>query len=99
MYRVFSDVGQALDKGLDDFRNKNLFDFGYNQAGKLEMHDGSKSYLLARNGDDWSSDGKKMDASNVEALVEKVRTLEADKFVDSGFAKPVRNVLKASVSD
>src|SRR5207302_340607 len=28
-YKVASDLGQALDKGVDDFRNKKVFDFGF----------------------------------------------------------------------
>ena len=29
VYKIASDVGDALDKSLDDFRNKKLFDFGF----------------------------------------------------------------------
>lgn len=89
VYRVLNDVGDALGKSLDDYRNKSLFDFGYNQADKIEMRDGSKSYLLSKSGSDWMQSGKKMDSGGVEDLEEKIRTLEASKFVNSGFAKPV----------
>jgi hypothetical protein len=30
-------------------------------------------------------DGKKMDSSNVQSLIDKIRELSASKFVDSGF--------------
>ena len=36
-YKVAADVGDALDKGLDDFRNKKLFDFGFSDPGKVEV--------------------------------------------------------------
>ena len=29
IYKVAADLGDALDKGVDDFRNKKLFDFGF----------------------------------------------------------------------
>jgi len=87
-YKVDSDLGQALDKGLDDFRNKKLFDFGFNDPTKIEMHSGSKAYFLSRNGTDWWSNGKKMDAGSVQAFISTLRDLSASKFVESGFAKP-----------
>ena len=88
VYKVPTDVGQALDKNLDDFRNKKLFDFGYDDPGKIELHDGSKAYFLTKGGQDWWSDGKKMDASAVQSLIDKLRALSASKFSDSGFSTP-----------
>ena len=88
-YRIDSDSGQAVDKGLDDFRNKKLFDFGDNEPNKIELRDGSKTYFLTRNGEDWwSGNGKKMDADSVQSLISKLRDLNANKFLDSGFAQP-----------
>ena len=86
VYKITSDVGQALDKKLDDFRNKKLFDFGFDDPDKVEIHDGSKSYFLTRKGDDWwSGDAKKLDSSSVQPLLGDVRGLAASKFVDKGF--------------
>src|SRR2546423_1298145 len=85
IYKVPSDVGQAFDKKLDDFRNKKLFDFGFDEPNKVELHDGAKAYFLTKGGEDWWSDGKKMDASTVQSLIDKVRGLSASKFVESGF--------------
>src|SRR5207237_6963182 len=89
------EVGQAFDKKLDDFRNKKLFDFGFDEPNKVELHDGAKSYFLTKGGEDWWSDGKKMDASTVQSLIDKVRGLSARKFVDSGFTT---RLLEASVT-
>jgi hypothetical protein len=96
VYKVSSDLGPGLDKGLDDFRNKKLFDFGFDEANKVEMHDGSKAYFLTKGGQDWWSDGKKMDGQSVQSLVDKVRELSATKFADSGFADPVLDVTVTS---
>jgi hypothetical protein len=85
-YRVAGSVGLALEKDLDDFRNKKLFDFGYDEPGKIEVHVGPKAYFLAKGGDDWwSGDGKKVEASSAVSLLDKIRDLSAAKFVDSGF--------------
>lgn len=87
-YKIDTDLGKALDKGLDDFRGKRLFDFGYAEPGKLELHSPSKAYFLTRSGEDWWSNGKKMDADSVQSLVAKLRDLTSDKFPESGFANP-----------
>ena len=88
IYKVPNDVGQAFDKKLEDFRNKKLFDFGYDEPSKVELHDGVKAYFLTKGGEDWWSDGKKMDSSSVQSLIDKVRSVSASKFVDSGFTTP-----------
>ena len=83
-------LGTSLDKSLDDFRNKKLFDFGYAEPNKIEIHDGSKSYFLTRSAADWwGPDGKKLDEPSVQAVVGKLRDLSAEKFPDSGFTTPV----------
>ena len=89
VYKVSSQLGQDLDKSLDDFRNKKLFDFGFSDPQKIGLHDGSKTYSLSRSGQDWSADGKKMDNSAVNSLIDRLRDLSASKFIDSGFTTPV----------
>jgi hypothetical protein len=84
-YKVASTLGQALDKNLDDFRNKKLFDLGSDDPNKIEIRDGNKSYFLTRSGEDWwSGTAKKMDPGAVQDLIDKLRDLSASKFVDSG---------------
>jgi hypothetical protein len=86
VYKVPSTLGQALDKNLDDFRNKKLFDVGSDDPNKIEIRDATKSYFLTRGGEDWwSGSAKKMDAGTVQDLIDKIRDLSASKFVDSGF--------------
>ena len=36
-YKVAADTGKAADKGLDDFRNKKLFDFGFTEIGRAHV--------------------------------------------------------------
>ena len=88
IYKVASTAATSLNKGLDDFRNKKLFDFAYQQPEKIEIHDG-KSYFFTRSGSDWwGPDGKKLDSSTVDTVVEKIRGLAATKFLSSEFTSP-----------
>jgi len=90
VYKVDSTLGQALAKSLDDFRNKRLFDFDSEDANRIEIHDGSKAYYLTRGGEDWwSGDGKKLDDSSAESVVDDVHDLSSSKFVESGFTTPI----------
>ena len=97
VYKVPSDVGQGLDKNVDDVRNKKLFDFGFDEPGKVEIHDGAKAYFLTKGGQDWwSADSKKVDAAGAQSLIDKIRELSATKFLDSGFTTPALDVTVTS---
>jgi hypothetical protein len=84
VYKIPADTGTGADKGLDDFRQKKLFDFGFNDPSKIEMHDSGKTYVFTKSGDDWNSNGKKMDGISVQGFLDKLRDLSASKFIDSG---------------
>jgi Domain of unknown function (DUF4340) len=96
IYKIPSGTGTGLDKGLDDFRNKKLFDFGFADPEQVELHDGPKSYFLTRSGSDWWSNGTKMDAGTVSALIDKIRDLSASKFLETGFSAPVMDLTVTS---
>lgn len=90
VYKVSTDVGEGLNKKLDDFRNKKLFEFGYTDPDRIEIRKDSKPYFLTKGNDDWwSGDGKKFDLASAEAVLDKLRDLQATKFVDSGFGTPI----------
>jgi hypothetical protein len=80
IYKVTAELGDGLDKKLDDFRNKKLFDFGFTDPSKLEV--GKTAYDKV--GEKWLSGGKQMDASSVQNLVDKLRDLAATRFQDTG---------------
>jgi hypothetical protein len=84
VYKVPNDLGTAVDKGLDDFRNKRLLDFGFNDPNKVEVHDGAKSYTFQKTGEDWFSNGKKLDSVSLQSFLDKLRDVSASKFIDSG---------------
>ena len=88
VYKIDSRLGRAVDKGLDEFRDKKLFDFGFSEPSKVEMQNGSKSYFLTKGGQDWWSNGVKMDTGAVGSYISSLRDLSASKFVQSGFTNP-----------
>ena len=96
IYKIASGTDTGLDKGLDDFRNKKLFDFAYADPEKIELHDGPKSYFLTRSGSDWWSKGTKMDSGTVSVLIDKIRDFSASKFPDTGFTAPAMDLTVTS---
>jgi hypothetical protein len=98
VYALSSYKKSSFDKPLDDFRNKKLFDFGFAPPDKIEIQDGGKRYLLTRADNDWSSNGAKMDASSVSTLVDKIRSLSASKFVETGIAAAAIDITVVSES-
>ncbi len=89
VFKVSSQLGDAVDKNTEDFREKRVFDLAEGTADKVEFHDGAKAYHLTRSGEDWwSADGKKMDAVTVEDFLRPIRSLSATKFATSGFSSP-----------
>jgi hypothetical protein len=88
-FKVSSQLGDAVDKNTEDFREKRVFDVAENTPDKIEFHDGTKAYYLTRSGEDWwSGDGKKMDAVSVEDFLRPIRSMSATKFATSGFSNP-----------
>jgi len=92
IYKVTADVGDGLDKKLDDFRNKKLFDFGWTDPQKVEI--GKTAF--EKSGEKWMSGSKQMDASSVETVVDKLRDLSATKFPDTGGGADVLDITVTS---
>ncbi len=85
VHKITSDVGDGLDKGLDDFRNKKLFEFGFSDPSKVVV----KGVEYDKSGDKWTSGSKTMDNATVQTLIDKLRDLSASKFVEQGGGDPV----------
>jgi hypothetical protein len=90
LYKVNADLADALEKSVDDFRNKKLFDFGFSDPSKVEV----KGTGYTKAGDKWTTNGKTMDNASVQTLIDKLRDLAATKFAEKGGGEPV---LAASV--
>jgi hypothetical protein len=85
VYKIGTDVGDALNKTLDDFRNKKVFDFGFSDPSRIDV----KGVTYTKSGDKWMSGGKTMDNSSVQNLIDKLRDLTATKFAEKGGGQPV----------
>jgi hypothetical protein len=89
VYKVSSDLGKEVEKPLDDFRNKKIFDFGFSDPTKIEVQQGTNEKVYVRSGSDWKLTGQTMDAGSIQAFIDKLRDVAATKFVDSGFTSPM----------
>jgi hypothetical protein len=80
VYKVQNDLGDALDKSADDFRNKKLFDFGFNDPTKVQL----ASATYQKSGEKWMSGSTEIDSISIQGLVDKLRDLSASKFAEKG---------------
>jgi hypothetical protein len=92
-YLIDAAIADSLKKNLDDYRNKTVFDFSYNEPDQVDLeitgsNGAAQSWNLRRGGDDWWLDGKKMDPDTVENVISSLRDLTATKFATTGFTKP-----------
>ena len=85
IYKLPADAGDAMDKGMDDFRARKLFDFGFSDPSKVEL----KGATYTKTGDKWMAGAKNMDNATVQNLIDKLRDLAATKFPDKGAGDPV----------
>ena len=85
IYKLAGETGKNLDKGVDDFRNKKLFDFGFSDPSKIEI----KNATYTKSGDKWMSGPKTMDNTSVQGLIDKLRDLTAANFTEKGGGEPV----------
>lgn len=96
IYKVSKIVADAVDKPVDNYRNKKLFDFGFSDPTHIEVADGGKTSVFDKSGETWMSGGKKMDTTSVQAFSDRLRDLSATKFADSGFTTPAVTVTVVS---
>jgi hypothetical protein len=96
IHKITKDLGEGVDKSLDDFRSKKLFDFGFSDPNKIEFKDGAKTTAYEKSGDKWMSGGKPMDSTSIQAFIDKLRDLSATKFVEAGFTAPVTEITVVS---
>jgi len=87
-FKLSADLGKQLEKPLDEFRNKKLFDFGFSDPNRMEIQ--GKTY--AKSGSDWKVDGKVMDAAAVQALIDQLRELAATSFAADGFTTTASSI-------
>lgn len=88
IFKTTAELGEGLAKGLDDFRNKKLFEFGFNQPETVEVKQGGATFLFTKSGADWKRGGKTMDPGSVQQLIDRLRELTAAKFATAPAGAP-----------
>src|SRR5580704_11435010 len=66
VHKISKDLGTGVDKGLDDFRNKKVFDFGFSDPTKIDFKDGARVASYHKSGEKWTSNGKPMDSTTIQ---------------------------------
>lgn len=96
IHKVGNDVGEGLNKGIEDFRQKKLFDFGFNDPTKIRLRHADKTFDFVKGGEKWWANGKEMDSTSVQSLIDKLRDLSATGFADAGMTAPVMDITVTS---
>lgn len=96
VYKVAADLGAGVDKSAADFRNKKLFDFGFSEPSKVEVKQGDKTAAYGKSGEKWFAGPKALDSTSVQNLIDKLRDLAAEKFVEGGFGAPAMEITVVS---
>jgi hypothetical protein len=88
-HKVTADLGDGLNKTVDDFRQKKVFDFGWNDLSKVEVKDSGAVRTFTKDKDKWKEGAKELDSTSVQALIDKMRDLAASGFRNAGAGSPV----------
>jgi hypothetical protein len=84
VYSVEATTAKAFDKTTDDFRNKKIFDFGFNDPSRIDYHSAKVQTTVSKAGEKWYRAGKALDSNSIQTLLDKLRDLTATKFAESG---------------
>ncbi len=76
IYKMPADFGDGIDKAVDDFRNKKLFDFGFTDPTQVAVG----AQVFQKSGEKWMSGGGQMDSASVQNVIDKLRDLAATGF-------------------
>ncbi|MDX2267958.1 MAG: DUF4340 domain-containing protein [Bryobacter sp.] len=79
-YELEEEIAKTLTKDLEEYRNKKLFTFGFDDIDRVEVKKDGKTTLLEKKGSDWQLSGKKADAATVQPVVDQLRAMAALKF-------------------
>ena len=85
VHKVANDLATSLDKSVDDFRNKKLFDFAFTDPSKVDFN----GKLYEKTGDKWFNGSAQIDSASIQNVVDKLRDLAATKFPDKISGSPV----------
>jgi len=96
VYAVEAATAKVFDKSTDDFRNKKLFDFGFNDPSKIDFHGPGAQVSVAKGGEKWFRNGKPLESASLQTFLDKLRDLSATKFAETGFGAPAADITVVS---
>jgi len=85
-FRVTPALGTGVNKTLDDFQNKKLFDFAFDDPSKVQYKSKDEDKTFEKNGTEWLANGRTMDSVGVQSLIDKLRDLSASRIEDARMA-------------
>jgi hypothetical protein len=94
-FRALPVLGTAVNKSLDDFLNKKLFDFGFDDPVKLTLKDGDEERTFEKSDGKWLRNGRVMDSVGVQNVIDKLRELAASRVDDT--VMPAKTQLELTV--
>ncbi len=84
VFEVSSTMAEGLNKKIEDFRNKKLFDFGFKEIASIDVRDGDTRLTIAKQEDIWkltSDEDRELDSTKVQVLIDKLRNLTATSYL------------------
>jgi len=84
VYTLEATTAKTFDKTTDDFRNKKIFDFGFNDPSRVDYHSAKVQTTVSKAGEKWFRGGKPLDSNSIQTFIDKLRDLAATKFAESG---------------
>ena len=76
VYKIMPDIADGLNKSIDDYRDKRIFDFGFTDPSKVEVN--GQAYEKA--GEKWTANQVQFDPASIQNVLDKVRDLSSVKF-------------------
>jgi hypothetical protein len=97
VYKVSADVGMGLKKSIEDFLNKKLFDFGFDDPTRIEYTSKGMTRVIEKVGENWTeggngSSGKIMDSISVQNFIDKLRDLAGSSVTSGAFGTAELNL-------
>jgi hypothetical protein len=85
VFQASSELAELLEKGVEEYRNKKLLDFGYSDPSIVEV----QGVTYSKAGETWMANGKSLDNNSVQAMIDKLRDIAASKFGEKGGGEPI----------
>jgi len=93
VYEVSSTLAEALDKPVEDFRNKKVFNFGFVDPASVQVRDGDTRLTIEKRENKWvltSGGDRELDSEKVQALLDDLRGLSVKAFTSDAQADQER---------